>query len=260
MQLTFFSLGSGSCGNCYYLATESDAIIIDCGIGIRRFKKHMLEYGMKIGKVRALLITHDHSDHCKGAASFRKRHPSVPFFANGDTADAIASVSGVEDGWNVFETAVPFRIGGIEVTPFSVPHDAADPVGYLFDDGASVFFLGTDMGVATVPVKAAFARARCAVLESNHDPELLARSDRPVSLKQRIAGRCGHLSNADAAAVVRETAPAGLKTLLPGHLSRQCNAPHLALEEMRAALADIGRTDVELAALEQDSPCGPYEF
>ena len=98
------------------------------------------------------------------------------------------------------------------------------------------------------------------MLESNHDPTLLACSDRPVSLKQRIAGRCGHLSNQDAADLVREVAPPNLKTLLLAHLSQPCNAPHLALESMREALKDIGRADVVLAALNQDEPSDLYEF
>ena len=127
------------------------------------------------------------------------------------------------------------------VTSFSIPHDAADPVGYLFEDGEGALFVGTDMGAPTFGVRDALARATCAILESNHDPILLQTSDRPVSLKQRIAGRCGHLSNGDAADLVREVQPPRLKTLLLAHLSRQCNAPYLALESMRAAVAELGR-------------------
>ena len=160
----------------------------------------------------------------------------------------------------MFETTEPFSIGEIEVTSFSIPHDAADTVGYLFSNETASLFVGTDMGVPTLPVKYALARATCAVLESNHDPTLLACSDRPVSLKQRIAGRCGHLSNQDAANLVREVAPPNLKTLLLAHLSQPCNAPHHALESMREALKDIGRTDVVLTALNQDEPSDLYEF
>ena len=220
----------------------------------------MAACGVRANDVTALLFTHDHTDHCKGVATFHKRHPQVPLYANGNTADAIATLTGVEDGWRVFETSEPFAIDGIDVASFSIPHDAADTVGYLFSDETSALFVGTDMGVPTLPVKYALARATCAVLESNHDPTLLACSDRPVSLKQRIAGRCGHLSNQDAADLVREVAPARLKTLLLAHLSRPCNAPHLALESMRKALTDIGRADIALAALDQDEPSDLYEI
>lgn len=259
MRLRVF--GSGSQGNALAVRSAGGTLLlVDCGFSCRELERRMADCGVCPDAAAALLFTHDHTDHCKGVATFHKRHPHVPLYANGNTADAIATLTGVEDGWRVFETAEPFGIGDVEVTAFSIPHDAADTVGYLFADEAATLFVGTDMGVPTLPVKDALARATCAVLESNHDPTLLACSDRPVSLKQRIAGRCGHLSNADAADLVRDVAPARLRTLLLAHLSRPCNAPHLALEAMRQALQDIGRPDVALAALDQDTPSDLYTF
>ena len=258
MRLRIF--GSGSQGNALAIRAGGTLLLVDCGFSCRELEKRMSACGVQADDVTAVLFTHDHTDHCKGVATFHKRHPQVPLYANGNTADAIATLTGVEDGWRVFETTEPFSIGEIEVTSFSIPHDAADTVGYLFSNETASLFVGTDMGVPTLPVKYALARATCAVLESNHDPTLLACSDRPVSLKQRIAGRCGHLSNQDAANLVREVAPPNLKTPLLAHLSQPCNAPHLALESMREALKDIGRTDVELTALNQDEPSDLYEF
>ena len=258
MQLRVF--GSGSQGNALAIRSGGTLLLVDCGFSCRELEKRMTACGVRADDVTALLFTHDHTDHCKGIATFHKRHPQVPLYANGNTADAIATLTGVEDGWRVFETTEPFSIGEIEVTSFSISHDAADTVGYLFSDESASLFVGTDMGVPTLPVKYALARATCAVLESNHDPTLLARSDRPVSLKQRIAGRCGHLSNQDAADLIREVAPPNLKMLLLAHLSQPCNAPHLALESMREALKDINRTDIALATLDQDEPSDLYEF
>ena len=258
MQLRVF--GSGSQGNALAIRSGATLLLLDCGFSCRELERRMSACGVHADDVTALLFTHDHTDHCKGIATFHKRHPQVPLYANGNTADAIATLTGVEDGWRVFETTEPFSIGEIEVTSFSIPHDAADAVGYLFSDETASLFVGTDMGVPTLPVKYALAQATCAVLESNHDPTLLACSDRPVSLKQRISGRCGHLSNQDAADLVREVAPPNLKTLLLAHLSRPCNAPHLALESMREALKDIEREDIALAALDQDEPSDLYEF
>ena len=258
MKLRVF--GSGSQGNALVIRSGGTLLLVDCGFSCRELERRMAACDVRADDVTALLFTHDHVDHCKGVATFHKRHPQVPLYANGNTADAIATLTGVEDGWHVFETAEPFSIDAIDVTSFSIPHDAADAVGYLFSDETSSLFVGTDMGVPTLPVKDALARATCAVLESNHDPTLLACSDRPVSLKQRIAGRCGHLSNQDAADLVREVAPTRLKTLLLAHLSRPCNAPHLALDSMRAALKDIDRTDIALAALDQDEPSDLYEI
>ncbi len=258
MRLRVF--GSGSKGNALAIRSGGTLLLLDCGFSCRELEKRMTACGVCPADVTAVLFTHDHDDHCKGIATFHKRHPLVPLYANGNTADAIATLTGVEDGWRIFETGEPFAIGDVSVSAFSIPHDAADTVGYLFSDAASSLFVATDMGVPTLPVKYALAQATCAVLESNHDPTLLACSDRPVSLKQRIAGRCGHLSNLDAADLVREVAPPNLKTLLLAHLSRPCNAPHLALESMREALKDIEREDVALAALDQDEPSDLYEF
>ncbi len=257
MKLRIF--GSGSQGNALAIRSGATLLLLDCGFSCRELERRMTACGVRADDVTAVLFTHDHTDHCKGVATFHKRHPQVPLYANGNTADAIATLTGVEDGWRVFETSEPFAIGEIEVTSFSIPHDAADAVGYLFSNATSSLFVGTDMGVPTLPVKDALARATCAVLESNHDPTLLACSDRPVSLKQRISGRCGHLSNQDAADLVREVAPPRLRTLLLAHLSRPCNAPHLALESMREALKDIDRADIALAALDQDEPSDLYE-
>jgi len=258
MQLRVF--GSGSKGNALAIRSGGTLLLLDCGFSCRELEKRMTACGVCPADVTAVLFTHDHDDHCKGIATFHKRHPLVPLYANGNTADAIATLTGVEDGWRIFETGEPFAIGDVSVSAFSIPHDAADTVGYLFSDDTSSLFVATDMGVPTLPVKYALAQATCAVLESNHDPTLLACSDRPVSLKQRISGRCGHLSNQDAADLVREVAPPNLKTLLLAHLSRPCNAPHLALESMREALKDIEREDIALAALDQDEPSDLYEF
>ena len=258
MRLRVF--GSGSKGNCLALRGAGQLFLVDLGLSCRELTKRMKACGLSPEEVRGVFFTHDHSDHCAGVATFHKHFPEVPLYANGNTADAIAAVTGVEDGWCVFETAEDFAVDGLSVTTFSVPHDAADTVGYLFGDGRSTLFVGTDMGVMTLPAKEALARATCAVLESNHDPELLQRSERPVSLKQRIAGRSGHLANYQAADAVREINPPNLRTLLLAHLSEQCNGSWLAREAMEKALAELGRSDVQLATLEQDAPSDLYEF
>lgn len=253
-------LASGSKGNCLVVQGGGQTLLVDCGLSCRELTRRMMACGLDPDAVDGVLFTHDHSDHCSGIATFHKRHPGAALYANGNTADAIASVTGVEDGWCVFETAEPFRVGGLSVTSFSVPHDAADPVGFLVDDGTSRLFAGTDMGVVTLPAKEALGRATCAVLESNHDAGLLARSERPPSLKQRIAGRSGHLSNDQAADVVREVNPPNLRHLFLAHLSGECNADYLALECMERVLKDLGRADVALAVLAQDEPGELCEF
>ena len=253
-------LGSGSGGNSIAVRSGNTLLLVDLGFSFKEQKTRLADCGADIADVSAVLFTHDHSDHCKGVGTFHKRLPDVPLVANGDTADAIARQSGVNDGWTLFENGDPFDIGEISVTAFSISHDAADPVGYLFEADGSSLFVGTDMGIVTANVRMAFSRATCAVLESNHDPILLEQSNRPVSLKQRIRGRTGHLSNEDAAMLVRETNPPCLKKLLLGHISSECNSPSLARKAFVDVLEDLGRTDITLEILEQDRPGSLFEF
>lgn len=258
--MTLRVFASGSKGNCLAVRGGGKLLLVDCGLSCRELTRRMAVCGLSPDEVDGVLFTHDHSDHCAGLATFHRRHPQVPLYANGETADAIASVTGVEDGWCTFETAEAFAVGALAVSSFSVPHDAADAVGYLIGDGTSSLFVGTDMGAVAPGAQEALARATCAVLEANHDPGLLARSARPESLKQRIRGRSGHLSNDQAADAVRALNPPALRTLLLAHLSRECNADYLALETMARALRDLRRSDVALAALAQDAPSALYEF
>ena len=250
------SLASGSAGNCLYVEAGDMRVLVDIGLSCRRLATSLKNIGVEVGSLSGILFTHDHSDHFYGLSTFHKKHPEIPLYANGGTADAIAAQTGVDDGWRVFETAEPFEIGEIGIEPFSIPHDAADPVGY----NIGPLFVATDLGCATLPVKYALSRATCAVLESNHDPILLEKSDRPISLKSRIRGRSGHLANDDAAQLLMDANPQNLKTLLLAHLSRECNAPYLALEAMERACAEIGRNDIDVVALEQDAPSAVFEF
>ena len=253
-------LGSGSKGNSMAVRAGGTLALVDLGFSHKEEACRLAACGIDIGEVSAAFITHDHVDHCRGVPTFRSRHPEVPIYANGDTADAIARQTGVNEGWAIFENGEPFEVGEMTVTAFSVSHDAADPVGYLFEHGGSALFVGTDMGYVTANVREAFSRATCAVLEANHDPILLEESNRPESLKQRIRGRTGHLANADAAELLVETNPPNLKKLLLGHISEQCNSPSLAMKAFREALDGIGRGDVSLALLAQESPFELVEF
>ena len=253
-------LGSGSGGNSVAVRAGDTLLLVDLGFSFTEEKKRLADCGIDIGDVTAVLFTHDHSDHCKGAGVFHRKLPDVPFVANGDTADAIALQTGTDDGWTLFENGEPFDIGDITVTAFSISHDAADPVGYLLEAGGSSLFIGTDMGMVTTNVRTAFSRATCAILESNHDPILLEQSNRPVSLKHRIRGRTGHLSNEDAAMLLRETNPLCLKLLLLGHISSECNSCSLAKRAFTDVCDELGRTDIALFILEQDSPGELLEF
>ena len=247
------SLASGSSGNAYCVESGGDVLLVDCGICCRTFLSRCRAAGIDPRRIVAAVFTHNHDDHVKGLATFHKRFPGVELYANIMTADAISARTGVgADEFILFENGQSFTVGPFDIKPFSIPHDVPDPVGYLVRAEGVTYFHATDVGAPLDSIGVNLAAADVATLESNHDPVMLMQSNRPEALKRRIRGDRGHLANDDAADLVRRFASARLKRLALAHLSRECNAPHLAEAAMRAALREMGRCDVELSLLDQD--------
>ena len=249
------SLGSGSAGNCLLVEEGRTRLLVDLGFSCRHTKALLGAVGVEMESISGVRFTHDHSDHYSALDVFHRHHPQIPLLATDGTAVAIARRTKVEDGWTTFETGGEFTVGDISVESFSVPHDAADPVGYLFTCEDTTLFVATDFGTVTEPVRQAFRRANCAVLESNHDPELLAKSGRPQSLKQRISGRSGHLSNDDACDLIRTIRPPALRKLFLAHLSSECNESHMAVRMAREAAVSAGLRDLVIEPLCQSVLC-----
>ena len=267
MPLTFFSLGSGSCGNCYYLATESDAIIIDCGVSIRRFKKNMQEYGMKIGKVKGMIITHDHADHIKAAGKLSREY-NIPVFATpliheGMDKNWQNSVkSPVENRHNI-DKEEPFEIGSFRITAFSLPHDSSENVGYYIEVGEYRFCVMTDVGDVTEKVKEYILKSTHLILEANYDEEMLRQGRYPEILKERIVSGRGHLSNKKAAAALAENFHEQLKNVWLCHLSEENNHPELARKTIETVLRSYGiiaGVDFTLDVLRRKIPTGPFQL
>jgi phosphoribosyl 1,2-cyclic phosphodiesterase len=234
-----------------YVAGGGAAVLVDAGLSARELVSRLNAAGIDPASIQAVLFTHDHTDHCRGIEVFSRRYP-VRLLANQGTSEGIEQVCrGFAPEWEIFETATSFEIGGLRVEAFSVSHDAADPVGFVFDDGASRLCLATDLGQGSPVVRTKLAQCHAAILESNHDHEMLMSSGRPWTLKTRIAGRSGHLSNSDAADLVKASLSERLHTLLLAHLSEECNTPSLALSTMRQALREAGREDVRVEVLDQ---------
>lgn len=248
------SLASGSGGNAYCVESAGAVLLIDCGISCREFVNRCRAACVDPSRIVAAVFTHDHYDHIKGVEVFHRRFPAAALYANWMTAEAIEASVGVSQlEFTVFENGQPFEAGPFEIKPFSIPHDVPDPVGYLVRAGGLNYFHATDIGAPLDSIGVNLAEADVATLESNHDLMMLSGSMRPESLKRRIRGDRGHLCNEDAAQLVRRFASPRLRRLALAHLSRECNAPHLAEAAMRAALADIGRSDISLAVLSQDA-------
>lgn len=265
MPLTFFSLGSGSCGNCYYLATEQDALLVDCGIGVRRFRKDLNEYGMKLGKIRGILITHDHADHIKSAGKVSKDYHipvyATPLVHEGMDKNWQASVKVPEENRRHVEKNIPFQIGDFRITAFPLPHDASENVGYHIEVEDKRFTVMTDVGDATEHVQHYITQSTHLILEANYDEEMLHQGCYPEMLKERIASGHGHLSNTRAATALAQNFHPDLKHVWLCHLSEENNHPELARKTMETILHSYGiiaGVDFTLDVLRRKLATGPF--
>jgi len=247
-------LGSGSGGNCAYIETAETRLLVDAGFSARQIRQRLASIGRAPENLTAILVTHEHSDHVQGLPLIAHRL-GVPVYANRLTHDALAFQHKLNFAGHVFETGASFDIGDVRVDTFSVPHDAQDPVGFLLRTTSGNIGFLTDLGHAT---RLVVERVRCAnvlLLEANHDVKLLQDDlRRPWSLKQRILGRHGHLSNDAAADVIEEIVSENLRHLYLGHLSRDCNRPELARETVGARLDRLGASHVRVEITSQGSP------
>ena len=252
VQLTI--LGSGSSGNCAYLETDETRLLIDAGFSNRQIRQRLASIGRAPEGLNGILITHEHTDHINGLAGLANKL-NIPIYCNRDTKAAIEYQFSMKFHCQVFETRNSFEIGDVKVDTFDIPHDAADPVGFLLNTTSGKIGFLTDLGHATKSILQRGRTANVLVLESNHDLKMLQDSGRPWSLKQRIAGRHGHLSNEDAAAAVEEIMSSDLTHLYLGHLSRECNCPKLAERVMQDCLEKLGARHVKLGVTMQHAPC-----
>lgn len=252
MSCRFTILGSGSRGNCAYLETDDVRLLIDAGFSARQIRTRLATIGRSPESLTAILITHEHSDHVQGLAGFDKL--KLPIYCNRLTKDAIEFQMGIRLESRLFETGTSFDIGDVSVESFTIPHDAQDPVGFLIRTAtANIGFL-TDLGHTTTLVINRIKPANALVLEANYDVKLLQDdTKRPWSIKQRISGRHGHLSNDAAANAIEELVSADLKHLYLGHLSQDCNRPELAHKVVTQRLQVLGAHHVRTEVTSQET-------
>lgn len=245
--MRYTSLGSGSEGNALVVEAREGAtltrVMIDCGFGLREVERRLLARGVEPASLNAILVTHEHGDHIGGVFKLARRH-GIPVHLTTGTRTAMAARIPVGMAEVRCDSHTAFGIGGLLVEPFPVPHDAREPVQYVLGDGSRRLGVLTDLGEGTPHVHRMLSGCDALVLECNHCPDMLARSEYPHSLKSRIAGRFGHLSNAAAAAVLQAVDRSRLKALHAAHLSKKNNAPQLAQLALAAVLGcapgDIG--------------------
>ena len=255
MPLRLTILGSGSSGNCAYVETDEARILVDAGLSLRQVRQRLATIGRAPENLTGILITHEHGDHVYGLPALgEKLH--IPIYCNRPTQEAIECQLKTRLDCRIFATGATFEAGDILVNSFSIPHDAQDPVGFLLRaPGGNVGFL-TNLGHTTRLVLERVRAAHVLVLESNHDVKMLQDCPtRPWSLKQRILGRHGHLSNEAAADAAEQLMSAGLRHLYLGHLSRECNRPELAYRVVHERLSNIGASHVRVELTSQRVPC-----
>ena len=233
--MRFASLGSGSEGNGLVVESGGTCVLIDCGFGVRNAAARLVRLGLEPSALAAILVTHEHADHIGGVPAFAARH-GIPVWA---TFGTLAVVSERFEGMTQvygFDSHDRFAIDALEIMPFAVPHDAREPVQYVVGDGTRRLGVLTDLGMSTMHVRASLSGCDALVLECNHDVDMLANGDYPYSLKQRIAGRLGHLSNETAAEILAEIDTTRLTHIIAAHLSQQNNTPELARQALASAL------------------------
>lgn len=266
MKIKFISLASGSSGNCYFLGTDTYGILIDAGIGIRTIKRSLKESGIGLDTVRAVLVTHDHADHIKAVGYLGEKY-GIPVYSTPEVHKGINQSYCITEKLSTcvryLHKEQPFQLEDFSITPFEVPHDGTDNVGYCIEIDGKVFSFLTDLGHITPTAATYIRKAHYLIIEANYDEEMLKMGPYPPYLKKRIAGPNGHMSNHETATFLSENFNAGLKYIWLCHLSKDNNHPELACKTVELSLREkgiIAGKDVQVIALKRSTPSELYEL
>ncbi len=235
MALRISVLGSGSSGNSTLIANARDAILVDAGFSCKALLARMAQLSFDPHRVSAILISHEHIDHVRGAGVFARKF-NVPVFATKKTLHKAQNALGNLPDVRVIRSGQAFQSAGFHISPFSVSHDAVDPVAFSLEMHGLKVGVCTDLGCVTHLVRERLKGSNALVLEMNHDTRMLMAGPYPWELKQRIRSRIGHLSNDAASKLLLELQHAGLQVLFPAHLSGENNLPELAVLAAEQAL------------------------
>lgn len=241
-MMRFCSLGSGSTGNATLVEARSGGtasrVLVDCGFSLRELERRLARAGLGCADIDALFVTHEHSDHVGCALTLARRH-GVPLWTSRGTWRAIGEPELPPGLLHVARDLEPIAVGDLQLVPYTVPHDANEPLQLCIGNGALRLGVLTDAGSTTPHLVAQLQGCDALLLECNHDRSLLASSSYPASLKARINGRLGHLANDTAAEILAACLHAGLKHLVAAHLSERNNRPDLARAAMAAVLGSL---------------------
>ena len=228
-MFNFCSLYSGSSGNSLFVETQNTKLLIDAGVSSKKIETALNDINIDPSTLDGILVTHEHIDHVQGLGTLSKKF-DLPVFVNQETLDAMPKQKDKisENNIKTFKISDKFDIGDLEIKPFSIPHDAANPCGFNIWKNNKKISIATDIGHMTNPILKSLEESLFIMLEANYDPEVLRCSPYPFTLKSRIAGPTGHLPNEMAGKTISHLLKSGLKNAMLGHLSNQSNFPELA--------------------------------
>ncbi len=245
-MLRFASLGSGSRGNSTLINWGDNYLLLDCGFSAREAQQRLARFGLVGEDLSAILVTHEHADHIKGVAPLARRH-QLPVYMTPGTFHS--RDLGDLPQLNLIQGYTPFALKGLQIIPVAVPHDAREPVQFIFEYAGRRLGILTDLGSITPQVEASYQALDAMMLEANHDPAMLAYGPYPASLKQRVGGLWGHLSNQQAAGFLQRLDCARMQHLVVAHISQQNNS--LELTQAALAPATMGAQQITYACQNQ---------
>ena len=225
----FCNLYSGSSGNCSFVGTDNINILIDCGESQKKIINALESIGTNINQINAIVVTHEHSDHVKTLGAISKKY-NIPVYANEKTFNNMPEQTELikEENRKIFNTDDHFEIGDLQIHPFHIPHDAAEPCGYNIYNENNKISIATDIGHMDNSILKKLEESKFLLLESNYEPEILKYAKYPYYLKRRISGPNGHLSNQEASDTIIKLLSTGVNNIMLGHLSKETNFPELA--------------------------------
>lgn len=246
--MRFASIGSGSKGNGTLIEVGSTRVLMDCGFSIGQVEQRMARLGCSPDQLDAIVVTHEHGDHIKGVGALARRY-KLPVWLTYGTARHQHRLGKLSQQ-HYFSSHEAFSIGDISIEPYPVPHDASEPAQFVFSDGARRLGILTDVGCWTPHIERCLSDCDALVLECNHDVSMLSAGPYPPSLKQRVGGRHGHLSNTQAAELLSRLETGKLQHLVAAHLSEENNSPELAAQAL-AEVMSCGTDWIAIANQEQ---------
>lgn len=257
-MFNFCSLYSGSTGNCLLVQTNKTKILIDAGVSQKKINDALASFNVELSNIDAILVTHEHTDHVLNLGSISKKY-NIPVYCNEKTLNAMPTQKAkiADENKKIFTSNKSFKVNELEIFPFSIPHDAADPCGFNIHYDNKKISIATDIGHMDNELISNLKDSSFILLEANYDPDILKYSKYPFQLKQRILSQVGHLSNETAGKTISELCINGtLKKALLGHLSKENNFPELALKTVYDELEakNIYKENIPIDIANRDYP------